>query len=305
MSEAFQGVAVSGNPILFQMTLRVEPVVHKALEKVAGQRGQEPADYAADILTQHLLVPLDEATADRLRAELDVKKAVIERARELSPKSAFDPDVTLKVFQWIKADPELKSLYERAIGGRPGDERGNPIKARVNRTLGATIKRAVDAASQTIDGGPAKIRFPVRVSSSPTRCWARINRKLETSRHVWTGILVCRRFGRRGDVIVNQSKPGVVMFYYRGCPDEPEGGRRLDPPLCAHCSSLVRPGVVSFGEGLPPSAFLERGSEGRQIVRSDDLRWHIRARLSGGPLPYIAARRGAAIRSGRSISHAL
>jgi len=158
MSETFQGVAVSGDPNLFQMTIRVEPVVHKALEKVAGQRGQEPADYAADVLTQHFLTDLDEATADRLRAELDLKKAVIERARELSPKSDFDPDVTLKVFQWIKADPELRSLYERAIGGRPGDARGNHIKARVNRTLGATIKRAVDAASQTMDGGPAKVQ---------------------------------------------------------------------------------------------------------------------------------------------------
>ncbi len=34
-------------------------------------------------------------------------------------------------------------------------------------------------------------------------------------------------------------------------PDEPEGGRRLDPPRCGRCGGLVRPGVVWFGESLP------------------------------------------------------
>lgn len=34
-------------------------------------------------------------------------------------------------------------------------------------------------------------------------------------------------------------------------PEEPEGGRRLSPPLCNHCGGFIRPGVVWFGEGLP------------------------------------------------------
>lgn len=36
-----------------------------------------------------------------------------------------------------------------------------------------------------------------------------------------------------------------------GMPQEPEGGRRLRPPLCTHCGGLVRPGIVWFGESLP------------------------------------------------------
>lgn len=36
-----------------------------------------------------------------------------------------------------------------------------------------------------------------------------------------------------------------------GIPEEPEGGRRLSPPLCQHCGGAIRPGVVWFGEGLP------------------------------------------------------
>ncbi len=36
-----------------------------------------------------------------------------------------------------------------------------------------------------------------------------------------------------------------------GLPKEPEGGRRLDPPRCAHCAGPIRPDVVWFGEELP------------------------------------------------------
>ena len=34
-------------------------------------------------------------------------------------------------------------------------------------------------------------------------------------------------------------------------PEEPDEGRRLDPPRCEHCNGRIRPGVVWFGEGLP------------------------------------------------------
>lgn len=34
-------------------------------------------------------------------------------------------------------------------------------------------------------------------------------------------------------------------------PQEPEGGRRLNPPACSYCGETVRPGVVWFGEALP------------------------------------------------------
>ena len=36
-----------------------------------------------------------------------------------------------------------------------------------------------------------------------------------------------------------------------GMPDEPEGGRRVQPPRCAACAGPLRPGVVWFGETLP------------------------------------------------------
>src|ERR1035437_5939694 len=37
-----------------------------------------------------------------------------------------------------------------------------------------------------------------------------------------------------------------------GIPEEPEGGRRMHPPVCNQCAGPVRPGFVWFGESLPP-----------------------------------------------------
>lgn len=34
-------------------------------------------------------------------------------------------------------------------------------------------------------------------------------------------------------------------------PNEPEGGRLLDPPRCIGCAARIRPGVIWFGEMLP------------------------------------------------------
>lgn len=39
-----------------------------------------------------------------------------------------------------------------------------------------------------------------------------------------------------------------------GIPDEPEGGRRVEPPVCKICGNSIRPGVVWFGESLPEKA---------------------------------------------------
>lgn len=143
------------------MTIRLDPVVNQALARAAEREGQELADYAAGVLTERVLPLIEEISppaARRLQAEMEIKAKAIALAQELSPETAFDPNVTLKVFQRIRTDPALQRLYLRAIGDRPGDERGNHIKARINRTLGAAIKTAVRATPKTIDGNPVKVQ---------------------------------------------------------------------------------------------------------------------------------------------------
>jgi hypothetical protein len=146
---------------LVPMTVRLEPAVGQALAAMAEQKGQEVADYAAGVLTEHVLPMIeksDPAAAKRLQAEQEMKAEAIDLAKKLSPARGFDPNVTLKVFQAIRTDDKLRRLYLRAIGDRPGNERGNPIKARINRSLGAAIKTAVNATPETINGNPVKVQ---------------------------------------------------------------------------------------------------------------------------------------------------
>ncbi len=44
---------------------------------------------------------------------------------------------------------------------------------------------------------------------------------------------------------------GTAHIFSAEIAQEPEGGRRLNPPVCNQCSGFIRPGVVWFGEELP------------------------------------------------------
>lgn len=79
-----------------------------------------------------------------------------------------------------------------------------------------------------------------------------------------------------------------------GEPDEPDGGRRLEPPRCGHCGGRIRPGVVWFGEALPEDAF----AQAEQAVRDCDLMFSIGTSSVVYPaaaLPFEAAARGAKV----------
>ena len=47
-------------------------------------------------------------------------------------------------------------------------------------------------------------------------------------------------------------------------PDEPEGGRRVEPPCCDRCNGTLRPGVVWFGESLPQVEFKQASAAARE-----------------------------------------
>ena len=46
--------------------------------------------------------------------------------------------------------------------------------------------------------------------------------------------------------------------------EEPEEGRRVEPPRCRHCGGKMRPGVVWFGERLPEAEFKHATSVSQQ-----------------------------------------
>ena len=77
-------------------------------------------------------------------------------------------------------------------------------------------------------------------------------------------------------------------------PNEPEGGRRLEPPRCLHCGGRIRPGVVWFGEGLPDAAWKDT----KAAVGSCDLMFVIGNSglvYPAAGLPKLAAANGSRI----------
>ena len=79
-----------------------------------------------------------------------------------------------------------------------------------------------------------------------------------------------------------------------GIPDEPEHGRRIDPPKCVGCGGRVRPGVVWFGEDLPVDAL----GKARSMARSCEVLLSIGTSSLVYPaalLPREAAEKGACV----------
>ncbi|MCX7177927.1 MAG: NAD-dependent deacylase [Proteobacteria bacterium] len=79
-----------------------------------------------------------------------------------------------------------------------------------------------------------------------------------------------------------------------GRPNEPEGGRSLEPPRCVRCGERIRPGVVWFGESLPDEEF----RLALQAARECDVVFSIGTSALVYPaagLPVEAARRGAVV----------
>ena len=87
------------------------------------------------------------------------------------------------------------------------------------------------------------------------------------------------------------ARPHVLASDVR---DEPEGGRRLEPPRCLHCGGRIRPGVVWFGEVLPDAAW----RIAKAAVGSCDLLFVIGTSglvYPAAGLPKVAAANGAKI----------
>lgn len=144
---------------LIALGLRLKPTVRRALDRMASGAGQDVADYAATVLSEHAASAIDDVeVVEQIRAEAELKRTAGELARRLSPPGRFDPDVTLAVFRAIRIDGRLAALYRAAIGSGDGFERNNPAKARVNRTLGGICKAVSGGSSKGPDGAVTMVQ---------------------------------------------------------------------------------------------------------------------------------------------------
>lgn len=87
---------------------------------------------------------------------------------------------------------------------------------------------------------------------------------------------------------------GMPTTYPAGIPDEPEEGRRIEPPRCGTCGGPIRPGVVWFGETLPT----EDWSRALEATRDADFVITVGTSILVYPaaeIPDMAARWGATV----------
>lgn len=168
---------------LIPLGIRLKPMVTRALERMASGAGQDVADYAATVLSEHAAAAINDAKAvEQIKAEADLKRAAAELARRLSPPGRFDPDVTLAVFRSIRADERLAALYRAAIGSADGFERNNPDKARVNRIIGGICKAVSGGSSKGPDGAVAMVQVSGEFCFTYTRLHPPLGNPTE-SRH--------------------------------------------------------------------------------------------------------------------------
>lgn len=75
---------------------------------------------------------------------------------------------------------------------------------------------------------------------------------------------------------------------------QPDEGRRIAPPRCAQCGSLVRPGVVWFGESLPEDALAAAvdAAAGCDVLLTIGTSAVV---YPAAEIPRVAARRGATV----------
>lgn len=82
--------------------------------------------------------------------------------------------------------------------------------------------------------------------------------------------------------------------YPAGIPNEPEGGRQLEPPRCKTCNSKIRPGAVWFGESLPATEW----SKAKKAVKNCEVFFCIGTSLIVQPaaqLVQLAIKHGALV----------
>jgi len=133
-------------PKEIKISIRLSREVHDALAAQAAKKGFEPGDHIRRTLEKRAaksgLMPAPEA--ERIRLHWEVVERFQALARAIDAEGGFDAHFTLNVFRRAMADPALRTLYERAIGG-DAFAAGVAGKSPLNMYLGFYVRHAVGA----------------------------------------------------------------------------------------------------------------------------------------------------------------
>lgn len=129
-----------------RISLRLDAVVHDAIEQLARNEGIETNAYIQSILKLHAAKfgNMDEAAREQIKLSDEIIKAAVKEAQKLCEAGEFDQHFTLTVIRRLMNNPKFRAKYEKAVGG-DAYQSGLPGKSPLNMYLGWYIKNAVGA----------------------------------------------------------------------------------------------------------------------------------------------------------------
>jgi hypothetical protein len=148
-TEEFQAVKLS---------LRLDALIHAALQKEGQAKGREIGEHIQRILTEHAIHQklLDDATGMEYKMMWSLVHRAVETARRICRDGGFATDITLKTFQKCMEDKLWAAEYESYVKDNPY-KHGNPRKSPINKEIGFRIREGIGGKVVKLSNGkPAK-----------------------------------------------------------------------------------------------------------------------------------------------------
>lgn len=139
-----------------KITFILETEVRKFMASEARGAGMDIAPFMQKVAENHVMATAPEGhpLAERLRAKRAVLDRAVALAREIDEAGGFDEHLIRNVMRKAAAEPEFRTLYDRAVNAGEDDPKTVArAKVPLNQQLGRLIKRAAGAKSKRDETG--------------------------------------------------------------------------------------------------------------------------------------------------------
>lgn len=156
-----------------KLSFRLNSAVYVALSTCAEASHYETMAYIQKVLSKHAVESgyMNPDQAKKISESEDIIELAVEKAKALYEQGLFSEDFVLTVFQYLMADTEFRSKYEKVIGGDAYTS-GLSGKTPLNMYLGWYIKNAIGADPKMMNGKPVR----VQVKNEPIQSYTRLSK---------------------------------------------------------------------------------------------------------------------------------
>ena len=133
-----------------EVTVRLAPAIYKGLMMWARREGELDLPEAVEAIVRAAVMPLvSETERLQMQAEAELMAFVDRTATAWREAGTWTEHATANMFRQIKSD--CLDTYSIAVGGEPLAF-GNREKGRINKRIGARVKRRLGATVAVFDG---------------------------------------------------------------------------------------------------------------------------------------------------------